>query len=73
VAPGAATLNVAESVPVEVGAKTTLTVQNDPTGTGVEQLFVCENWPAAFPVSEIPVMGNAAVPRLVTVIGFGAL
>lgn len=67
------TFNFAQIYPVEPGAKTTLIVQEDPTGTAVAQLFVCENWPDPGPVSVMVVMGSGALPTFVTVIGCGAL
>jgi hypothetical protein len=73
VAPGEVTFNFAQMKPVAVGVKTTLIVHEDPTGTGVEQLLVCENWLGALPVSVMLVMGSGALPMFVTVIGCGAL
>lgn len=53
--------------------KVTLIVQDDPTGTDVPQLLVCENWLGALPVSVMLVIGSAALPVFVTVSGRAAL
>ncbi len=50
-----------------VGRKVTLIVQLLPAAT-LEQLFVCENWPASTPVRLTPLTVNVALPALLTVI-----
>lgn len=70
--PGALSLTLTDAVrvPVAVGVKVTLIVQVPPVAR-VEglmgQLVVCAKSPLFAPVTEMPVMVNAAVPLLVSV------
>jgi hypothetical protein len=58
------TWRVADFAPVDVGLKTTLTVQLPPIATRVAQLVVRANCPGFVPASAIEVIGNTTVPVL---------
>ena len=66
------TFTFAHRYPVVAGVKTTLTVQEALAAT-VEQLFVCENWLDALPVSVMLLTGSGALPVFVTVSVLAAL
>ena len=63
------TLNVPVRVPMAVGVKNTLMVQDAPTAKDEPQVWLC----AKSPLVEMPEKANAVVPWLVTVTGLELL
>ena len=66
-------LSKAFRLPVAVGVKVTLMVQLPPAATEVPQLLLCAKSPALLPVSEMPLIVNAALPVLLSVTACPAL
>jgi hypothetical protein len=58
------TCRVADFAPVDVGLKTTLTVQLPPTATRVGQLVVRANCPGLVPARPIELIGSTTLPVL---------
>ena len=66
-APLGRTLRGADFAPADVGLNITPIVHEDPAGTEVPQVLVCENWFALVPPNEMLVSGSATLAELVTV------
>ena len=68
-----ATLSVAERAPLAEGVKVTLIEQLAPAATELPQVLVWAKLLALVPETATPVMDNAALPELVSVIACAVL